>query len=100
MIHALVYQQLGSAITGMFQAKCPSVFEGPGIAKYYQSFESGSALFSGTMVKDTEPFCGAYVLKNPYRIFRQEEGELGIMLSSYGTVGYFHLTTPYIFVKL
>lgn len=36
---------------------------------------------------DTEPFCGRYVLKNPYRIYRQASDEdTGIMLSMFGTV--------------
>lgn len=70
----------------MFSARCPSLFEGTGLSKYYQNFESDSALFRGTRVKDTEAFCGRYVLKNPTRLFTQTDGELGIMLSSYGTV--------------
>lgn len=69
----------------MFEAKCPTVLS-PATAKYYQSFETLTGEFTGTMVKDTEPFCGRYVLKNPYRIFKKKEKDLGILLSQYSQV--------------
>jgi hypothetical protein len=77
--------QLEKAIDGMFEAKCPEVFS-PRTAKYYQSFEVGSDEFTGTMVKDTEPFCGRYALKDPFRIFKKKEKDLGIMLSQFSMV--------------
>lgn len=78
--------QLLSAIEGLFEAKCPSVFESASLSTYYESFEADSNSFSGYRVKDTDPFCGRYALKNPRRIFIKPEDDLGIMLSSYGTV--------------
>lgn len=70
----------------MFTAKCPAAFASQELAKYYESFEGDSDLFIGGRVQDTEPFCGRWVLKNPYRIYKQLDGEFGIMLSSYSTV--------------
>ncbi|KAH3704528.1 hypothetical protein DPMN_079584 [Dreissena polymorpha] len=79
------YLQLESVMNSLFEAKCPTIFSGKGIAKHYESFES-AGLFNGERVKDSEPFCGRYSLKNPDRIYQQKTDELGIMLSAYGTV--------------
>ncbi|WAR05573.1 PKHL1-like protein, partial [Mya arenaria] len=57
--------KISTLMSSLFEAKCPPVFSGPGISKYFQDFESHSDLYSGTRVKDTEPFCGRYVLQNP-----------------------------------
>ncbi|XP_060573258.1 fibrocystin-L-like isoform X2 [Ruditapes philippinarum] len=81
-LSTLTAASLEKAIDGMFEAKCPEVFS-PRTAKYYQSFEVGSDEFTGTMVKDTEPFCGRYALKDPFRIFKKKEKDLGIMLSQF-----------------
>ena len=88
--------QLKAAITGMFEAKCPSVFESASLSKHYESFEGGSAMFSGTQTKDTEPFCGKYSLKNPSRVYRKKEDELGISLSQYGTVSTLFIHGTYV----
>jgi hypothetical protein len=71
----------------MFSAKCPIVFSSPSKMAYYQNFERQTSAFSGTVVMDTEPFCGRSVLKNPSRIFRGiYSTKVPIMLSTFGTV--------------
>ncbi|XP_053372863.1 fibrocystin-L-like [Mercenaria mercenaria] len=84
-VASLDASKLEAAIEVMFEAKCPDVFS-PRTAKYYQSFEEYSSEFTGTIVKDTEPFCGRYSLKDPFRIYKKKEKDFGIMLSSYGVM--------------
>ena len=80
--------QLAAALDVMFGARCPSMFESETTKKSFESFEADSDTFSGTRVKDTEPFCGHYSLKNPWKIFRITEDQSGILLSQYKEVGF------------
>lgn len=76
---------MASAVKSMFEAKCPKVFSNPSKAIHYDSFESASSTFIGSIVKDTDAFCGRYAIKNPYRIYRKLDDDLGILLLTHGT---------------
>ena len=69
------------------------MFESETTRKSFESFEADSDTFSGTRVKDTEPFCGRYSLKNPWKIFRITEDQSGILLSQYKEVGFTRVVT-------
>ncbi|XP_052286416.1 fibrocystin-L-like [Dreissena polymorpha] len=75
---------INGVVTRMFEGKCPKAFEGPGKAAFYESFETGSGQYSGQVTRESEPFCGRYSLKNPYRIFKVAADKPGIMLSQFG----------------
>ena len=62
------------------------MFESETTRKSFESFEVDGVTFSGTRVKDTEPFCGRYSLKNPGKIFGITEDQAGILLSQYKEV--------------
>ena len=87
----------------MFGARCPKVFESETIRKRFESFESDGDTFSGWRVKDTEPFCGRYSLKNPWKIFGITEEQAGVLLTQHKMVGkvtkkklfFFYLTAEF-----
>ena len=83
----------------MFGARCPDMFESETTRKSFESFEAAGQTFSGTRVKDTEPFCGRYSLKNPWKIFRITEDQSGILLSQYKEVGLCYLDFFFFFNK-
>ena len=74
----------------MFEAKCPTVFESPSLNKVYLDYESNTGDFGGTRVKDTEPFCGRYSLKNPWAMYKTKEDDSSIALASYKMVTELH----------
>ena len=63
------------------------MFESETIRKSFESFESSGSTFSGWRVKDTEPFCGRYSLKNPWKIFGLAEEQAGVLLTQNKMVG-------------
>ena len=78
--------QLTTVVEGMFEAKCPAVFESSSLKKLYLDYESDTGDFGGWRVKDTEPFCGRYSLKNPWALYRTKTDDLTISLSSFPKV--------------
>ena len=78
----LIFQsKLEATLDAMFGSRCPSLFENTDIKKSFESFESDKNTFSGTRVKDTEPFCGRYSLKNPWKIFGLGDEEPAVSLN-------------------
>ena len=63
------------------------MFESETIRKSFESFESSGSTISGSRVKDTEPFCGRYSLKNPWKIFGLAEEQAGVLLTQNKMVG-------------
>ncbi|XP_053388768.1 fibrocystin-L-like [Mercenaria mercenaria] len=72
---------LEKIIEGVFTSKCPKELEGQG--QRYNSFEDYSRDFRDYRVRNTEAFCGRYALKNPYVIYKNDEGS---PLLHYGTL--------------
>ena len=67
--------QFANALDGLFSAQCPDFFEGTGQAEpVFENFEDYSGKFSGSITKETEPFCGRYSVKNPNLIFTTDNG--------------------------
>ncbi|KAL4228989.1 Fibrocystin-L [Mactra antiquata] len=81
-VSTLTENTLQSAVDSLFESKCPYVFSSTHLSVHYEDFESGSSSYIGWRVKDTDAFCGNYALKNPRRIYRKNEDEAGIMLST------------------
>ena len=63
----------------MFKAKCPDILSSG--AKEYIDYESGGK-FWGSITKETDAFCGRYSVKNPGRIFRKNDKDLGVAVST------------------
>ena len=81
-----MFFQLATTLDVMFGARCPKMFESETTRKSFESFEADGVTFTGTRVKDTEPFCGRYSLMNPGKIFGITEDQAGILLSQYKEV--------------
>ena len=53
----------------------------------YEDFEVYGGKFVSWISKETEPFCGRYSAKNPHRIFKKGDDDIGIALAQYSQVG-------------
>ncbi|KAL4228553.1 Fibrocystin-L [Mactra antiquata] len=82
-LNTLSQANLETIVSDMFEARCPSVVESPQTKTFYQSYEpTSTGDFTGQVVKDTEPFCGRYVLKNPWRAYKKGDTQSGISLTT------------------
>lgn len=71
---------------GLFSAQCPDFLTGGVQAHLYESFESNTGAFWGTITKETDPFCDRYTLKNPTRLYYVRSYRAGVPLSRYNQV--------------
>ncbi|KAL7883851.1 hypothetical protein SRHO_G00015090 [Serrasalmus rhombeus] len=92
--------QVLSALGEMLSAKCPQELlsvENSQV-KYFRDYESANTGFTGdlstrgTIVNDSEPFCGQWSLMNPTVLFRSDDVTLSgaaygpVLLQQYGTL--------------
>lgn len=70
----------------LFSAQCPDFLTGGGQAQLYESFESYTGTFYGTITKETDPFCDRYALKNPHELYYRENNRAGLAMSQYSQV--------------
>ncbi|KAK3107766.1 hypothetical protein FSP39_021797 [Pinctada imbricata] len=71
--------EVETALNAIFGARCPKTLTAPsGARKHYTFEDSLPAGVGGTKYTKTEAFCGKAVLRNPWYLYRDDEGGLSL----------------------